>query len=102
LLRIFLVALGLATLFHTSRVLFGPDRGLQAEYFAGDQPSGAPVISGVDDRVSTERLQARWYGVPPDAFSAQWFGYLTVARPGRYTFALTSDDAAFLSVDGLV
>ena len=99
-LRIFLVAIGLATLFHLSRVVFGPERGLQAEYFAGDQPTGAPVISVVDDRISTERAQARWYGAPPDAFSAQWFGYLSVARPGRYSFALTSDDAGFLSVDG--
>jgi PA14 domain len=81
-------------------VLLGPSRGLQAEYFAGDQLGGIPVISGVDDRIATEQLQARWYGASPDAFSAQWFGYLTVVRSGRYTFALTADDAAFLSVDG--
>ena len=81
-------------------MLFGPERGLQAEYFDSDQPGGAPVISGVDQRISTEQLQARWYGALPDAFSAQWFGYVAAVRSGRYTFALTSDDAAFLSVDG--
>ena len=81
-------------------MLFGPDRGLQVEYFASDQPGGTPVISGVDDQVSTDVLQARWYGAPPDTFSAQWFGYLAIARSGRYTFALTADDSAFLSVDG--
>jgi hypothetical protein len=81
-------------------VFAGPERGLQAEYFAADQPAGDPVMSVVDDRISTEELQARWHGVPPDTFSVRWFGYLTVTRPGRYTFALTSDDAGFLWVDG--
>lgn len=57
-------------------------------------------MSGIDDRISTAHVQARWYGAPPNTFSVQWFGYLSVARAGRYTFTLTSDDAAFLSVDG--
>lgn len=81
-------------------MLFGPARGLQAEYFDSDQPGFSRVLAGIDQSISTQQLNARWYGVPPDVFSAQWFGYLTVVAPGQYTFALTADDAAFLSVDG--
>jgi hypothetical protein len=93
-------AVGLAALLYASRLTVGPERGLQAEYFASEQPGGQPVMSGVDPVVTTDRVQRRWYGAMPDAFSAQWFGYLAATRSARYTFALTSDDAATLSVDG--
>jgi hypothetical protein len=73
---------------------------LQAEYFAAEPRSGAPTFTGFDTEITTEQLLTRWYGAPPATFSAQWFGYLTVLRSGRYTLALTSDDAGFLSVDG--
>src|SRR5262249_40512654 len=58
------------------------------------------AFSVIDADITTEQLLTRWYGAPPPTFSAQWFGYLTVVRSGHYTFALTSDDAGFLSVDG--
>lgn len=57
-------------------------------------------MSGVDPVISTDRVMRRWYGAMPDTFSAQWFGYLNVTRSGRYTLALTSDDAGSLSIDG--
>src|SRR5262245_7962493 len=98
--RFLFAAVGLAVLFHAARLIIAPARGLQAEYFASERPGGTPVLTGVDPIVSTDRLQRRWYGAMPDTFSAQWFGFLTTPRSGRYTFALTSDDAATLSIDG--
>ena len=100
LFRFFLAAAGLAVVFFAVRLAIAPARGLQAEYFASDRPGVTPVFSGVDPVVSTDRVSRRWYGAMPDTFSAQWFGYLTTLRPGRHTFALTSDDAAVLSIDG--
>src|SRR5512144_1775377 len=100
LFRFFLAAAGLAVVFFAVRLAIAPARGLQAEYFAGDRPGVTPVFSGVDPVVSTDRVSRRWYGAMPDTFSAQWFGYLTTLRSGRHTFALTSDDAAVLSIDG--
>ena len=75
---------------------------------AAYRPNISPAINPVapppsPDSTTAFRLNkchARWYGVLPDAFSAQWFGYLTVITLGQYTFALTADDAAVLSVDG--
>lgn len=85
---------------YASSLIVGPVHGLQAEYFASDQLGGTPAFAGIDRDVSTDRVTRRWYGAMPDAFSAQWFGYLTAPQSGRYTFALTSDDAGALSVDG--
>jgi hypothetical protein len=93
-------AVALAALLYASRVIVGPAYGLQAEYFASDQLGGAVAFDGIDPNVSTDRVTRRWYGAMPDAFSVQWFGYLTAPQSGRYTFALTSDDAGALSVDG--
>lgn len=93
-------AIGLALLLYASRIAIGPERGLRAEYFASEHPGGTPALSGVDPVVSTNRVMRRWYGAMPDVFSAQWFGYLNVARSGHYTLALTSDDAGSLSIDG--
>src|SRR5215831_7659319 len=85
-------AIGLALLLYASRVAIGPERGLRAEYFASEHPGGTSALAGVDPVVSTDHVMRRWYGAVPDTFSAQWFGYLTVTRSGRYTLALTSDD----------
>src|SRR5689334_16000263 len=99
-LRLCIAAAGLAGVLFVGRVASSPPRGLQAEYFASDRPGGTPLLAGVDSTVSTDRVLRRWYGAPPDVFTAQWFGYLTTPGGGRYTFALTSDDAAVLSIDG--
>jgi hypothetical protein len=93
-------AIGLALLLYASRVAIAPERGLRAEYFASEHPGGTPALTGVDPVISTDRVMRHWYGAMPDTFSAQWFGYLNVARSGRYTLALTSDDAGSLSIDG--
>jgi len=93
-------ATGLALLLYAGSAAIGPERGLRAEYFASEHPGGTPALTGLDAVVSTDSVMRRWYGAMPDAFSAQWFGYLNVLRSGRYTLALTSDDAGSLSVDG--
>jgi PA14 domain-containing protein len=75
--------------------------GLTAEYFADDpRTGGAPAARVVTPAISTEQLRDHWRGSPPSVFSARWFGYLTVRRPGLYTFATSSDDGSSLSVDG--
>lgn len=85
---------------HAGRVVFGPERGLKAEYFSADHRVGPPTLSAIDAEITTDQLLTRWYGAPPGAFRARWFGYVTAPRNGRYTFALTSDDGSTLSVDG--
>jgi hypothetical protein len=98
--RLLAVALAGASLLKIGGAVVGPTRGLQAEYFDSDRPGGTPAMTFIDRHVTDRQLLARWYATPPASFSTQWFGFLTAPRAGRYTFALTADDAAFLSVDG--
>jgi hypothetical protein len=86
---------------HIANLTFAPQRGLQAEYFSGSR-SATPALAGVDPGPSTASVQRRWFGTPPSAFTIRWYGFLTVDRPGRYTFAVTSDDGALLNLDGAV
>ena len=44
-------------------------------------------------------MSQRWGFRPPDAFSAQWSGFLYVNRPGLYTFTVRADDGSQLYVD---
>ena len=74
--------------------------GLTAEYFANGQRAGAPTLRVVTPEISTDQLRDQWRGSPPAVFSARWFGYLMVGRPGLFTFATSSDDGSSLSVDG--
>ena len=80
LFRILVATIGLAAILQAGRMLVGPDRGLQAEYFVGEQTSGRPAIIAIDPTISTEQILRRWSGATPAAFSARWFGFLTVAR----------------------
>ena len=73
--------------------------GLSAEYFANPTWTGPPVLSVVDTDLSAARMRQRWNGRPPEAFSVRWTGFLTVGRPGLYTFTTTSDDGSQLLVD---
>jgi hypothetical protein len=45
-------------------------------------------------------MQRRWRGAAPITFTARWFGFLNLEHPGRYTFSLSSDDGAVLTIDG--
>ena len=98
--RLLVAALAGSVGLKAATAVLGPARGLQAEYFASAQPGGTPDMTFIDPQVTHRQILSRWHGAPPAAFSAQWFGFLTAPRAGRYTFALTADDAGLLSVDG--
>jgi hypothetical protein len=82
------------------RAALNVTRGLRVEYFSTDQPAGLPTLALITPEVSTSQILLDWSGPPPPVFSARWFGYLTVGRPGLYAFATTSDDGSVLSVGG--
>jgi len=71
-------------------------QGLVGEYFTNPDWAGLPAFSAVDSKLSPARMRQRWNLSPPDQFSVRWIGFLTVGRPGLYTFATTSDDASQL------
>jgi beta-glucosidase len=72
-------------------VLRTPDGapGLRAEYFAGYEPTGTPLFTGVDSV-----LDADWKAGAPradldeDDFSARWTGTVTPAATGEYRLGL--------------
>ena len=99
LLRAVIAALSLAACLQIANLTFAPARGLQAEYFTGE-PGGRPALTGVDVNASTDAIQRRWLASPPINFSVRWYGFLTIAQPGRYTFSVSSDDGALLTLDG--
>ena len=99
--RAVIAALFLAACLQIANLSFAPARGLQAEYFTGD-PGGRPALTGIDADGSTDAIQRRWIATPPANFSVRWFGFLTIDQPGRYTFSVSSDDGALLSIDGSV
>jgi hypothetical protein len=77
---------------------FHVEHGLHAEYFDNPTRAGAPRTA-VDADISTDGLTAAWLGNPPGAFSARWYGFLTVDEPGRYAFATRSDDSSAVMID---
>ena len=98
--RVTLAALGLAAVLQLARITLGPERGLRAEYYSSDQGLNLPVITKIDDNASTLAIADAWRGAAPPTFRGRWYGYLTVARSGIYSFATTSDDSSLLTVDG--
>lgn len=82
-------------------VAVGPSRGLRAEYFDTPGLSGLPVLVAVDRLPNGAAMRARWSGAAPESYGVRWFGALSVMRAGRYTFALSSDDGATLTIDGV-
>jgi hypothetical protein len=97
---LFAATIVLAALCLGLKVLLDVPRGLQGEYFTGDQATGLPAVSVVDAEVSTARMSAAWPGAPPALFTARWFGFITVWRSGTYTFATTSDDGSAVTIGG--
>jgi len=77
-------------------------RGLKGEYFETIEPAGLPVLTVVDDEISTERVTRAWSGSAPQAFSVRWTGYLAIDENAIYTFSLTSDDGSTLWIDGRI
>jgi glucose/arabinose dehydrogenase len=77
------------------------DGGYAAEYFAGRDLQGAPVLTRTDDTIDFD-----WGGgtpgdgVPTDNFSARWTKSVTLEEAGTYKFTVTGDDGVRLYVDG--
>src|SRR5581483_5666442 len=88
-------ALFLAALCRAILLALGVQTGLVGEYFLGEEHSGRPFLSTIDDEISTDTLTRVWRGTPPAKFNARWFGYLTVPATGRYTFTTSSDDGSY-------
>jgi Ca2+-binding RTX toxin-like protein len=86
-----------------------PEPGLQARYYALDAPlssvedvdwsAPADATDVVDmlDYGGTERF---WETGSDDYFAAQYSGFVQIETAGDYTFFLTSDDGAVLSLEG--
>jgi hypothetical protein len=96
-LRSVLIAVSALGAFSIVRLAF--PTGLTAQYFFGAQLSGTPAFTTRDSTFSGLQMSRRWGFRPPDAFSAQWSGYLSVNRSGLYTFTLRADDGSQLFVD---
>ena len=73
--------------------------GLRAQFFLGSAFAGPPVRNALDTTFSTNQLSQSWDFKPPDAFSAQWSGYLFANRAGLYTFTIVADDGSRMYVD---
>jgi PA14 domain len=96
-LRPVLVAVSVLAAISTARLAL--PTGLTGQYFVGAQFSGTPALTTRDSTFSGVQMSRRWSFRPPDAFSAQWSGYLFVNQTGLYTFTLRADDGAQLYVD---
>ncbi|MFG6461195.1 PA14 domain-containing protein [Roseateles sp. DXS20W] len=76
--------------------------GLRGEYWNNQSWLGVPVLTRQDADINFS-----WGNGSPatgvigvDNFSARWTGYINIATAGSYTFAIRSDDAAVLTIDG--
>ena len=76
------------------RTLFRPSakasiEGLKAEYFAGDNFQGTPVISRVDHQIDFDWTSASPLpGNSSEGFSVRWTGVMVPPAPGKYDFTL--------------
>jgi hypothetical protein len=93
-------ALAVLAVAGVARATLGISRGLQADYYTSLDAGGQPARTLVSPRISTSQIAADWSGAQPAAFRARWYGYLTVLRPGVYTFSTTSDDGSSVTIDG--
>jgi hypothetical protein len=93
-------ALSLATLCRAGVAAISAPQGLTGEFFLGEERTGAPLLTTLDRELSTDALTRAWKGSPPEKFNARWFGYLIVPAAGRYTFATSSDDGSYITIDG--
>jgi beta-glucosidase len=75
-------------------------RGLRAEYFAGNDLEGEPVVEQIDSQ-----LDFHWWdgipaaGMPADSFSVRWTGTLTPPVSGHYSLGFRVFGGARLFVD---
>ncbi len=77
------------------------DRGLRAEFFSGREFTER-LASRVDATVdfAWEDGEQPDPAVPSDGFCVRWTGTVNIAKSGRWTFHVTSDDGCRLFIDG--
>jgi hypothetical protein len=90
-------ALAAFALLSLLRLFFPP--GLRGQYFTGSELTPPAAHTSLDASLSPVRFARQWRFRPPDAFSAQWTGYLWVNRPAVYQFEIKADDGARLFID---
>jgi hypothetical protein len=84
------------------------DPGLVGEYFVDiynmkqmDQLKKEPFLVRADPQVNFETVDGDFYGSHLTVnFGVRWTGSIHIAKPGKYTFHLASDDGSKLSVNG--
>ncbi len=72
--------------------------GFTARYFAAADQSNRPVVTALDDRISTSVVQHDWPLVD-QPFTGRWDGFLVLNRSDVYRFAVLSGDAARMYLD---
>ena len=102
--RLFLTAALLATILASGWLLtdtFLVGRGLTGRYYPNLEWQDPAQAVSIDRQIDTRLINSRAHAAfTSDLFSVRWEGYLFTERPRRYRFALTSDDSAWLIVDG--
>lgn len=73
--------------------------GLRLSAWRNATWSGSPAYEDLDTELSNELIGAQPFPLWP-VFSIEWRGFLAVDDPGRYTFALNTDDGSTLELDG--
>lgn len=73
------------------------DEGLLGRYYRGTDWQGLPQVQQVD-RV----LSFRWHDLPVQGghWSVEWRGKLLIEKPGRYRFAVVTNDRGWVTIDG--
>jgi GH35 family endo-1,4-beta-xylanase len=82
------------------RLLLTAGNGLQGQYFATPDLTGAPQVqidSGVDFDWGSGSPVA---GIPADQFSVRWNGWVEAPKTESFTFTVKADDGARLWVNG--
>jgi len=97
--RALLVSAGIWTVVTLVGLLLHDGQGLRGQYFGDPSFARAPAFATIDREISTAQLFRRWKAAPPESFSVQWSGYLSVNRSGRYGFATASDHESRLYID---
>ncbi len=98
---LFLAAIAVAPplyAFHQKRSL-AKGGGLLGKYYANRDWKGPPAFERKDAVIEFDwTLQMPL----PAPFSVEWFGRIRIDRPGRYDFALESDDGSWLAFDNKI
>lgn len=74
--------------------------GLTGRYYAGTQRGGQPLLTRIENIDLTCGLDSPAPEVPPDQWSADWVGTITIPTTGAWTFYLNSEDGGQVFVDG--